>query len=83
MAKDNKKQVEQIYTDDSITYSDGGQRDLGGLTFQEMGYLVEHEGTALYQTYLVRKQDDRMYGIVLSYSEEAMLDVLLGGFAAF
>ena len=78
-----KKQVEQIYTDDSITYSDGGQRDLGGLTFQEMGYLVEHEGTALYQTYLVRKQDDRMYGIVLSYSEEAMLDVLLGGFAAF
>lgn len=78
-----KKQVEQIYTDGTLTYSDGGQRDLGGLTFQEMGYLVEHEGITLYQTYLVRKQDDRMYGIVLSYSDEAMLDALLEGFTAY
>ena len=58
-------------------------RSLGGITFQEMGYLVEHEGYSLYQTYLVKKQDGRMYGIILSYTDEAMLDTLLEGFTAF
>lgn len=78
-----KKQMEQIYTGSPITYGDGGQRELGGITFQEMGYLVEHEGYSLYQTYLVKKQDGRMYGIILSYTDEAMLDTLLEGFTAF
>ena len=77
-----KKQMEDVYADFTVTYADVTSRELGGMTFSELGYVVDYGGTPLYQTYLVKKMDNRMYGIVLSYSEESVLDTLLAGFSA-
>lgn len=78
-----KTQTEELYQDYSITYSDGGEREVCGLQFSEMGYVVDYGGVTLHQTYLVRKIDNRMYGIILSYADEATLDTLLAGFSAY
>lgn len=76
-------QMEDVYSGYTVTYGDITERELCGMTFSEMSYLVDYGGASLYQTYLVRKLDNRMYGIVLSYSEETRLEALLEGFSAY
>ena len=78
-----KTQTEELYQDYSITYSEAGEREVCGLQFSEMSYVVDYSGATLHQTYLVRKIDNRMYGIILSYAGEAALDSLLAGFSAY
>lgn len=78
-----QSQIDSLYAGYSITYRESTERQLCGLTFLEMGYFLEdYDGISLYQSYLVRKQGDRMIGIVLSCTEESELETLLSGFSA-
>lgn len=78
-----KAQLGEMYQEYAVTYGESGERELGGLAFKQLDCAVEYGGASMYQTYLVRKIDDRMYGIILSYTDDAALEALLSGFSAY
>ena len=78
-----QSQIESLYAGYTITYRENRERQLCGLAFLEMGYYLEgDDGFAIHQSYLVRKQGNRMIGIVLSCMDESELETLLSGFSA-
>ena len=67
----------------STAFNDPTTRDVCGITFKELSYTMKtDDGTSTNQTALIKKVGDRMACIMLTYSDETVLNALLTGFSA-
>ena len=66
----------------SVTFNEPTTRDVCGITFKELSYTMETNGTSINQTALIKKIGDRMACIMLTYSDAASMNTLLAGFSA-
>jgi len=76
-----KNKAEQM--DMIITFNDLAARMISGIEFLELSHVREVNGVVLNQMLLIKKVNDRMAAINLTYFDQATLDELLAGFSAY
>lgn len=58
------------------------ERDIAGVTFKDVSYSMEVQGMSINQTFLIKKMNDRMVVMTLTYLDDAGYEALLEGFSA-
>lgn len=67
----------------TITYNDTTTRIVEGIEFLELSYTMEITGMVMNQMFLVKKINDRMAILTITYFDQATLDALFAGFSAY
>lgn len=75
-----KQQLEK--TSASTTYSDVTSRTVAGIDFTQLTCTLSVNGASATQTYLFKKMENRMIGIVVTHQSPERLDTLLQNFSA-
>ena len=68
-------------TDVSAVLKDITTREIGGVTFTELGTSMTLDGQKLYQTAFLKQLDDRMVVITCTCTKEDGLNTMLAGFS--
>lgn len=63
-------------------YEDVKKREVAGIEFTDVTYSMTKNGVKLKQTMLIKKKDNRIIGIAITYRSEEAFNSLIAGFAA-
>lgn len=77
-----KQQLGQ-QTNISGTFEDPVSYSIGEIEFLRMDATQSYSGVTVYQTYLIKKYDDRMVVIIISANDVSKIDTVLSSFAPY
>lgn len=66
-----------------ITFNDNKKRIIAGIEFSEMSCTTELYGVAINQIMLLKKMNDHIVRVTVTYLDQATLDSMLAGFSAY